>query len=135
MSITNQETHANGEGSTKRAMRRGLELVSGSSSGGPSSSSSLTSVIVISLALSTKSSPLWLSPFDLKNRACLQNSEMGFLLWEVKHETLREFEACKQENESVDEEDKKVGKAGGERVGFIERQEMVMLLMRMLFII
>jgi hypothetical protein len=117
-------------------MRRGLELVSGSSSGGPSSSSSLTSVIVISLALSTKSSSLWLSPFDLKNRACLQNSEMGFLLWEVKRETLREFEACKQENESEDEaDDKKVGRAGGERVGFIERQEMVMLLMRMLFII
>jgi hypothetical protein len=113
-------------------------LVSGSSSGGPSSSSSLTSVIVISPALTTKSSPLWLSPVDLKNRARSQNKEMGFLLLEAKlnkHESLREFEAYKEENESVDKEEK-VGKEGGERVGFIERQEMVMILMRrMLFII
>jgi hypothetical protein len=41
----------------------------------------------------------------------LQNREVGFLLseLEVKHEALREFEAYKEENESVDEEEK-VGK-------------------------
>lgn len=47
----NEKTHEKGDGSTKRAIRLGLEFISDSSKGGgfSSSSSSLDSVIVILL--------------------------------------------------------------------------------------
>lgn len=59
-----EKAYENGEGSTKRAIRRGLELFSESNKGGPSSSSSgLISVIVISFALISKLVLFWI-PFD-----------------------------------------------------------------------
>lgn len=87
-------------------MRRGLELVSESSNGGPSSSSSLTSSIVISLALDTKKYLVCLSARPL------QNKETGFFLTEIKHKALGDtgpYRADEDEAEGEGEVEKERG--------------------------
>ena len=121
-----KETHAKGEGSTKRAIRRGLELFSESKRGGPSSSSSssgLTSVIVI---LSLASTPSFVG-----FRAPLKKRQVGFALEDWKGGNLTQTGAEKQEEEEETEEEQVVALEKGrgrEREGFIEREVEVMLM-------
>lgn len=88
------KTHAKGEGSTKRAIRRGFELVSGSSKGGLSSSpsSGLTSAIVILLALTLRIPlPLLLNElFKQVNREISQKELVGFEAKDLKCGNLKE---------------------------------------------
>lgn len=120
-----KETHAKGEGSTKRAIRRGLELFSESKRGGPSSSSSssgLTSVIVI---LSLASTPSFVG-----FRAPLKKRQVGFALEDWKVGNLTQTGAEKYEEEETEEEQVVALEKGRgrEREGFIERDVEVMLM-------
>ena len=76
-----ERTHANGEGSTKRAIRRGLEVASDSSEGGGLSSSSSSSLISVMVMSPFAAKVLLLSldvPSDGEKRACRQTRVMGF---------------------------------------------------------
>ena len=114
------ETHAKGEGSTKSAIRRGLELTSDSSRGGGfSSSSCLNSVTVILLAEIEDlfNLPL-LGLLDSKEWDFERIRQMGFALGAQMLEILREKRVLGTEEEAEEEVDKG---GGGERSGFIER--------------
>jgi len=98
-----KETHEKGEGSTKRAILRGLECISfKTESGGPSSSSlefnKLSSSIVIFVASSFKLFLLFtlFKLSKLKNGVFLQKGIMGFA---PKVLNLIEFSELKFEDE------------------------------------
>lgn len=131
------ETHAKGEGSTKRAIRRGLEwLFSASKRGGPSSSSSgLISEMVILLAL-TSSFVLCTTPFRLtrsewQNRRPLVKTQLGTAPDDWEESRGRTQTVDENEEQEEEEEVAVVGIKGGEREGFIERQaELMMMIFR-----
>lgn len=122
-----KETHEKGEGSTKRAILRGLECISfRTESGGPSSSSlefnKLSSSIVIFVASSFKLFLLFtlFKLSKLKNGVFLQKGIMGFA---PKVLNLIEFSELKFEEWMVVE----IGeRKGWEREEFIERDEFMM---------
>jgi len=124
-----KETHEKGEGSTKRAILRGLECISfKTESGGPSSSSlefnKLSSSIVIFVASSFKLFLLFtlFKLSKLKNGVFLQKGIMGFA---PKVLNLIEFSELKFEEEEwmvVEIGERK----GWEREEYIERDEFMM---------
>lgn len=110
------KTHANGDGSTKRAMRLGLEFIS--SIGGDFSSSSY-SIIVILLPLLFSSEDL---TFKILNSLFLIEFShfKDSIFTRIGHEVILVLGAEKQENlEGKEEEKKEVNKGGGERGEFI----------------
>lgn len=84
-------------------------MVSESSNGGPSSSSSLTSSMVISLALVTKRCLVSLSGHRL------QNKETGFFLWDIKRKALEETGPCRADEGEGEGEDEAEGEGEVEK--------------------
>lgn len=124
--MKNQRTYANGEGSTKRAIRRGLEVAFGSSNGGglsSSPSSRLTSVMLM-FPFATKVLHRCIDvPLDGEKRTCLRVRVMRFALeggWRLS--SLKEAEQYEEEEEKEGEEEGVLAMV--EKEGwFIKKQE------------